>query len=65
MKKVYYSQDIPAGTAIVVANDEEEGAQLLLAELKRRGLPEVEFTLHRVPRAEPMAMIIGAEDATT
>lgn len=67
MKKVFYSKDFkgvhPVGVcAIVVANDEEEARTLLKAELKAKGLPESEFTLQRVSRAEVGAIIINNGD---
>lgn len=67
MKKVYYSKDFkgvnPVGVcAIVVANDEEEARTLLNAKLKEKGLPESEFTLNRVSRAEIGATIINDGD---
>jgi CheY-like chemotaxis protein len=63
MKKVYYSQDIPSGFAIVVANDEEEARKLLDDKLKECGQPVFNYTLERVSRAEPVAMVFGGDDA--
>lgn len=66
MKKVYYSKDFKgvhlSGFAIVVANDEEEARTLLKAEIKAKGLPESEFTLNRVPRAQVGAIIVNDGD---
>lgn len=67
MKKVYYSNDFkgrwPVGTAaLVVANDEAEARTLLQAELDKKGLPQSEFTLKRVSRAEVGVTILADGD---
>lgn len=64
MKKVYYSNSVPAGVVLVVANDEEEGTELVKAELARLGLPVTTFTLHRVSRAEVGVTVLVRDNAS-
>lgn len=59
MKKVYYSTGLSVGTAIVIANDEDEARTLLIAELKiePEQLPDT-VKLTRVSRAEVGVILI-------
>jgi hypothetical protein len=61
--KVFYSTDFegfyPVGTAaIVIASNEEEARTLLDAEIKKHGLPDTDYTLHKVSKGRAKALII-------